>query len=271
MWSRNAEILTFSAGTASTTAPTDHTATNTPAMLYQYIEVTGSCGAYWDGGECVNLRSGPGTTFAGVIQLRNGMVLKVASTTITDGRTWYKVGFDGDIRYPERVKNGWWVAGDFVRVFYDRGPVATSSRDTTTEKHIVIDITTETLSAYDGNTLFMTGPISTGLKLTPTPLGKFWVQRKMPDSYMQGPIPGVSDQYYDLQGYRGTCTSPATLPWKTTRGSRSFGQDVLQLTQTFLQSRLAIHNCLLQILRPSLPARDGHFRRLSARRLNRCR
>jgi len=169
-------------------------------ILYEYIEITGSCGPYFDGA-CANLRTGPGRQFAAVSPLRNGVVLKVASTTVVDGHTWYRVGFDGDIRYPERVKSGWYVSGDYARVFYDRGYVEdVSGRDATTTKRIVINITTETLTAYDGTTTFMTGPISTGLQLTPTPLGKFYIKRKMPDSYMQGPVPGISDQYYDLPG-----------------------------------------------------------------------
>jgi lipoprotein-anchoring transpeptidase ErfK/SrfK len=42
--------------------------------------------------------------------------------------------------------------------------------------------------------------ISTGLEFTPTPRGTFTVYRKTPSRYMQGPLPGVSDQYYDLPG-----------------------------------------------------------------------
>ena len=64
----------------------------------------------------------------------------------------------------------------------------------------VVDISKETLSAYDGDTLFMQEPISTGLELTPTAIGTFSVYMKTPSRYMQGPIPGVSDQAYDLPG-----------------------------------------------------------------------
>lgn len=172
-----------------------------PSVVFQYIEVTDSCGPYFDGGGCVNLRSGPATSSPVVVKLRNGMVLKVASTTIVNGQKWYKIGFDGEVHYPERVKGGWYVSADLVRLFTDPGPVATThGRDATTTKRIIINITTEVLSAYDGTTLFMQGPISTGLELTPTAVGSFWVMRKMPDSYMQGPIAGLSTQYYDLPG-----------------------------------------------------------------------
>jgi lipoprotein-anchoring transpeptidase ErfK/SrfK len=64
----------------------------------------------------------------------------------------------------------------------------------------VVDVSEEMLYAYDGDTLFMKEAISTGLEFTPTPLGTFEVFKKTPSRYMQGPIPGVSDQVYDLPG-----------------------------------------------------------------------
>jgi lipoprotein-anchoring transpeptidase ErfK/SrfK len=69
-----------------------------------------------------------------------------------------------------------------------------------TKKRIVVDVSKETLSAYDGDTLFMQESISTGLDDTPTPFGTFSIYKKTPSRYMQGPIPGVSDQVYDLPG-----------------------------------------------------------------------
>ena len=56
------------------------------------------------------------------------------------------------------------------------------------------------LYAYDRDGLFMQTPISTGLELTPTPRGLFTIFKKTPSRYMQGPIPGIADQYYDLPG-----------------------------------------------------------------------
>jgi lipoprotein-anchoring transpeptidase ErfK/SrfK len=168
--------------------------------LFHYIELIDGCGPYYDG-VCVNMRSGPGTQYPVVMQLRDGIVLKVATTTVNESGTWYKIAFDGTVHYPERVKGGWYVNADYVRLFLDEGPVATTTgRNKTSSKRIVIDINNEILSAYDGDTLFMQQAISTGLELTPTALGTFSVIRKMPDSYMQGPIAGLSDQVYDLPG-----------------------------------------------------------------------
>jgi lipoprotein-anchoring transpeptidase ErfK/SrfK len=136
-----------------------------------------------------------------VMPLRTGIVLKVSSSTIDEvGRIWYKIGFDGGIQYPERKMSDWWVAGDYVRLFQDPGLLTTNAVNATSTKRIVVNISKEILYAYDGDTLFMQQPISTGLEFTPTPLGKFYVYKKMPDSYMQGPLPGISDQYYDLPG-----------------------------------------------------------------------
>lgn len=148
------------------------------------------------------MRSGPSTTYPVVMQLRNNVVLKVASTTVADdGRTWYKIGFDGEIHYPERVEGDWYVAAEYTKLFYDQGEVRTRAGvNASSTKSIIVDLTEEMLYAYDGDMLFMQQPISTGLELTPTPAGKFWIYRKMPSSYMQGPIPGLSDQYYDLPG-----------------------------------------------------------------------
>lgn len=181
---------------AAVPAPTKPTA----SAGFPYIEIIDSCNwAY--AGDCVNLRSGPGTDYPVVMQLRNNIVFKVTSTTTSGGRTWYKIGFDGEVHYPERVQGNWYVAADYTRLFYDPGLLATTTvANASSTKRIIIDRAKEMLYAYDGDALFMQQAISVGLELTPTPRGTFFVYRKMPDSYMQGPVPGVSDQYYDLPG-----------------------------------------------------------------------
>jgi lipoprotein-anchoring transpeptidase ErfK/SrfK len=191
--------LPFVATTTVSRVPNVTLTAEPGAPLSAYIEIVDSCGPYY-GGTCVNLRAGPGTEYPVVSPLRDGMVFKVASTTITNGRTWYEIGFDGEVHYPERVAGAWWVASDYARSFLDPGEVSTTTENAASTKRIVVDLAHQTLYAYDGDTLFMQQAISTGLALTPTPAGNFFVMRKLPDSYMQGPIPGVSDQYYDLPG-----------------------------------------------------------------------
>lgn len=173
-----------------------------PSESYQYyIEITDSCGPYFNGGPCVNLRSGPSTKYPIILRLRKGIVLKVAGAAIENGRVWYKIGFDEKIHYPDRVAGDWYVSADHAHLFLDPGKLETThGRNLLSKKHILVKIAEQMLYAYDGETLFMKQSISTGLDATPTPTGTFWVIKKMPDSYMQGPVPGVSDQYYDLPG-----------------------------------------------------------------------
>lgn len=62
------------------------------------------------------------------------------------------------------------------------------------EKHIFVDLTTQTLSAYQGNTLFMQALISSG-KWFPTPTGEFTIWEKIKATKMSG---GEGADYYYL-------------------------------------------------------------------------
>lgn len=169
-------------------------------VLFEYIEVTDGCGTHFEG-ECLRVRSGPGTDYPVVAGLRNHMVLKVDGKVERDGQAWYKVVFDEWLRYPERTSGDWYVAAEYVEVLLDEGnkDVADGEHASTT-KQIVVDRSEQMLRAYDDGVLFMETAISTGLELTPTPRGKFAVFRKTPSRYMQGPLPGISSDYYDLPG-----------------------------------------------------------------------
>ncbi len=168
--------------------------------FFQYIEVAEGCGPYYEGA-CVNLRSGPGTGYPSVSKLRVGVVLKVADTVVGDGREWYKISFDEGLRYPERVAGDLYVAADVVHLFSDDGAHELGEGVTaSSSKQIIVDRSDQMLYAYDGDSLFMKEPISTGLEFTPTPRGTFTVYKMTPSRYMQGPLPGISDQYYDLPG-----------------------------------------------------------------------
>lgn len=175
------------------------------AKDFHYIEIVDGCGPYHNTGVCVNLRLGPGTEYPSVSHLRTGVVLRVQSKIhkAKDGSLWYKVIQDRELRYPERVTGDWYVAvnPDAIRAFDDigdeRAPVGEKA---STTKRIVVSLTEEMLYAYEGDQLFMKEPVSPGLADTPTPRGKFTVFYKTPSRYMQGPIPGVSEQEYDLPG-----------------------------------------------------------------------
>ncbi len=62
------------------------------------------------------------------------------------------------------------------------------------EKHIYVDLTTQTLTAYQGDTLFMQVPVSTG-KWFPTPTGEFTIWEKVKATKMSG---GEGADYYYL-------------------------------------------------------------------------
>lgn len=175
---------------------------DTPAAkkLSEYIEITNSCGPYHDG-DCLNARSGPGPEFDVLTTLRRGAVLKISGSEIVNGKLWYKVVFEEWLRYHDRLPKHLYVSGDFVRYFIDEGTRETPAEDVVTStKRIVIDISEQSLSAYEGNELFLKAPVSTGVNATPTSLGTFWIYRKTPSRYMQGPIPDVSEKAYDLPG-----------------------------------------------------------------------
>lgn len=190
----------------STTQVLTDTSTST------YIEVTDSCGPHF-GGTCVRVRSGAGTEYPVISQLRNGVVLKTDGThTAHDGTTWYKIVFDEWLRYPERIIEDWYVSADYVTPHSDVKDVQLDIGSTTlgeyitataasSTKKILIARGAQTLHAYEGDTLFMESAISTGKELTPTPRGTFTIFRKTPSRYMQGPLPYLNEQqYYDLPG-----------------------------------------------------------------------
>lgn len=173
-----------------------------PAPLFTYIEITDSCESDYKE-VCAVARPEPATSSPALIRLRKGMVLQVSTTTLESaGHTWYKVQFQEPIRYPERVAESWYVAKDTVREFTDVGvqELAPDAHNASSTRHIIIDQSEQMLYAYDGDVLFMKTPTSTGLHDTPTPLGTFHIYKKTPSRYMQGPLPGVSEQYYDLPG-----------------------------------------------------------------------
>jgi hypothetical protein len=64
----------------------------------------------------------------------------------------------------------------------------------TGEKHIYVDLTSQTLTAYQGETLFMKAQISSG-KWHPTPAGDFTIWEKVRATRMSG---GEGTDFYDL-------------------------------------------------------------------------
>lgn len=181
----------------ATTSPI--TTQTLPEPVPTYVEVVDSCGPDYSG-SCVNMRSGPGTTYPSILKLRQGMVLRVSGIVNTAAGSWYQLDPGEGVRYPERITSAWYVSTDLVKPYTGLDEGELNKNTATTTKYIVVSVETQMLFAYDGDTLFMSVPISTGLSDTPTPHGRFTVFKKTPSRYMQGPIPGLSDQSYDLPG-----------------------------------------------------------------------
>lgn len=172
----------------------------TPAQgAYEYIEITSSCGPQFEG-MCIPAYAGPGTEYEEVTDLRNGMILKIKNRVTVNGQTWYRVYFDEWLRYADRVEGDWYVPAVAGRVVKSDGEQILGNQQVTTTKRIVIDLSDHMIYAYDGNYLYLTTKVSTGIDSTPTPLGTFSVYKKTPSRYMQGPLPGVSDVPFDLPG-----------------------------------------------------------------------
>jgi lipoprotein-anchoring transpeptidase ErfK/SrfK len=179
--------------------PSSAYSSSTPKQA-THIEVVDACNSNYQGG-CLNVRQRPATSSPVVTQLRNHIVLKVATTTQAGGRLWYQTEFAEWLRYPDRVSGQWWVAGEFVRPLQAKATETTNPAQTSSGKAIIIDLSEQKLKAVNADgTVFMEEPVSTGKPLYPTPRGRFPIFKMTPTRYMQGPIDGITDQKYDLPG-----------------------------------------------------------------------
>ena len=70
----------------------------------------------------------------------------------------------------------------------------------TTTKEIYVKLSEQKIYATENGKIFLTDYVSTGLDDLPTPIGTFEVFKKTPSRYMQGPVAGFSDDYFDLPG-----------------------------------------------------------------------
>lgn len=171
--------------------------------LSEYVEIIDSCSPYFEG-VCVNARSGPSVNASVLMKLRNGLVLKVGEKIDLNGEIWYKIVFDEWLRYDDRMSKEFYVFGKYVKPFLNEG-VKELAKDTNysnnkSAKKIIIDRGDQKLYAYENGALVKTENISTGIDISPTPRGVFHVYKKTPSRYMQGPIEGINEKYYDLPG-----------------------------------------------------------------------
>lgn len=92
--------------------------------------------------------------------------------------------FEGQTVTPPKIN----LAADLAR------PKVLADETATGTKHIYVDLTHQTLYAYQGNSLFMQTLVSTG-KWHPTPIGDFKIWVRLRATRMTG---GAGADYYDL-------------------------------------------------------------------------
>lgn len=179
-------------------------------VFYDYVEIIEGCHISIDE-TCTKGYKTP--SFAGIKSkdLRIGTVLKVEETIKNTEGVWHKITFEDDwIRYPERISGDFYVNASSTIIFQSNGVEELDylkekedreSEENKERKKIIVDRSDQTIYAYNSDgSLFLEQIVSTGLEITPTPRGEFEVFKKMPSRYMQGPLPGINDKYYDLPG-----------------------------------------------------------------------
>lgn len=167
----------------------------------KYVKIVNSCDIHFAGG-CARARACPSLSCPTIVDLRNQMVLKTdGEITNSDGIDWYHIVFDEWIRYPDRTARDWYVSSDYLEEIDSYTEKLKDEKIVSiSQKKIVIKLKEQKLYAYDGEKIFMDTYISSGLDDLPTPIGTFNIFSKTPSRYMQGPIPGVSDDEYDMPG-----------------------------------------------------------------------
>jgi lipoprotein-anchoring transpeptidase ErfK/SrfK len=83
-------------------------------------------------------------------------------------------------------------------------PASSAANVPATGKWIDVNVTAQTLSAYEGDQLVFSTKVSTGLPRTPTVLGRFRIRTKLRAQTMAGPgyyLPNVPYVMYFYRGY----------------------------------------------------------------------
>ncbi len=199
--SQSAAVITAATTTPATSTPTMPPPPELgPVAPTRYLEITKGCSISVNK-DCVRAMSRPSTTSTPRTPLRIGSLLYIkGSTTTSDGTLWYELDFPEALRYSDRLTLPWFIEASAGTVVLTDGPSELTATTSTTSKQMIVDRSDQLLLRYDGDTLVATHTISTGRELTPTPRGTFTIFRKTPSRYMQGPIPGISTNYYDLPG-----------------------------------------------------------------------
>ncbi|MCY0906978.1 MAG: L,D-transpeptidase [Sulfobacillus thermotolerans] len=93
-----------------------------------------------------------------------------------------------------------WPAHSIITVSFHQGQFHTTTTFATGDAHILrVNLTDQTLEAYEGSTRVRIMPVSTGVSPQwTTPTGTFWIYKRVVDDHMVGGIPGTKD-YWDVE------------------------------------------------------------------------
>ena len=109
--------------------------------------------------------------------------LNLRSMPNTDSEIYYTLG-KYETAEVLRTEGDWYL----VRVDNRIGYIKREYTETLNGKFVVVDISAQTLTLYDGNTIILETPVVTGDKdKYDTPTGKFEIRKKDTDTYLVGP------------------------------------------------------------------------------------
>jgi lipoprotein-anchoring transpeptidase ErfK/SrfK len=157
------------------------------------------------------VRSGPGTQYKTLERLYRGTSVTILETvqgqTVYSGQpNWYRIG-EGRYIYSALVK----VTSAAVP-----GPGTSPQTDANAGKWIEVDLSDHLLTAWDGNTVFLTTLVSIGKASTPTVTGTFHIYAKYHSVNMSGPGYYQPNVPHTMFFYRGYAIHGAY--WRTTFG-----------------------------------------------------
>ncbi len=176
--------------TATSTANITATSTASSTEKIKYIMIRKSCN-YNFVGICVKIREEPTVKSKIIVKARSGMIFRIDTLVTNDiGEKWYKIKFTEKLTHPERIANvkGYYVRSDLVEPLYGASAIVHSEDDIINDnKRIVVDISEQSLYAYENNKVLYKMKVSTGLTDTPTTANEYYITYKTPSRYMQGP------------------------------------------------------------------------------------
>lgn len=148
-----------------------------------------------------------GNASAGVHLIRRGDTLsKIAKrygVTVTALRRANNIRNANRIYVGQRLRIPGRSGGDAATVKVASAPAASAPRSAA-GRWIEVDLSSQRLIAHEGNRVVLNTAVSTGLRRTPTPVGRYRVRRKIRRQTMSGPgynLPNVQWVMYFVGGY----------------------------------------------------------------------